>query len=85
MKKDIDYYLSIPYRIEVVYIPECEGGGYLAQLPELGKFAIVGDGDTPEEAVNDLNNLKKERFAHYLEKGIKIPEPKAKNGDYQCV
>lgn len=76
MKKDLNYYLSLPYTIEVVPIPEEEGGGYSAQLPELGKFAIVGDGDTPEEAIKDLNELKKARFKSYLEKGLNIPEPR---------
>ena len=76
MKKDLKYYLNFPYTIEIVPIPEGEGGGYLAQLPELGKFAIVGDGDTPEEAIEDLNNLKELRFKDYIEKGLKIPEPK---------
>jgi predicted HicB family RNase H-like nuclease len=82
MKKNIDYYLNLPYTIEVVPIPDHEGGGYLAQLPELGKFAIIGDGDTPEEAISDLNNLKKKRFRYYLEEGIKIPEPKVEQEEF---
>jgi len=76
MNKDLDYYMCLPYVIEVVPIPDSEGGGYTAQLPQLGRFAIVGDGETPEEAIADLENSKRQRFAAYLESGVKIPEPK---------
>ena len=74
MKKDLDYYLSLPYRIEVVPIPPEEGGGYMATLPEIGRMAITGDGETPEEAIRDLEKQQRERFAEYLEKGVRIPE-----------
>ena len=75
MGKDLDYYMSLPYVIEVVPIPDAEGGGYTAQLPQVGRFAIVGDGETPEEAIADLENNKRLRFAAYLKKGVEIPEP----------
>ena len=75
MKKDLDYFLNLPYRIEVVPISPEEGGGYMATLPEVGRMAITGDGETPEEAFRDLETQKSERFADYLKKGIPIPEP----------
>ena len=75
MKKDLDYYVSLPYRIEVVPISPEEGGGYMATLPEVGRMAITGDGETPEEAIRDLETQKSERFAEYLKKAIPIPEP----------
>lgn len=76
MKKDLKYYMDLPYVIELVKIPESEGGGFSASLPEVGKFAIVGDGDTPEEAIENLNAIKEEYFSEYLSEGIQIPEPK---------
>ena len=79
MKKDLNCYLSLPYKIEVVPIPSEDGGGYEASLPEIGRFAIVGDGDTPAEAIEDLERIKTEQFRHYLEKGIDIPEPDIKS------
>jgi len=78
MEKNINYYLNLPYKIEVVPIPSEDGGGYEASLPEIGRFAIVGDGDTPAEAIEDLERIKTEQFRHYLEKGIDIPEPDIK-------
>lgn len=88
MKKDLNYYLQLPYKIEVMPIPPEDGGGYEAILPEIGRFAIVGDGETPAEAIADLERIKAEQFRHYLEKGIDIPEPGEKseeNFDEQFV
>ncbi len=75
MEKDLNYYLQLSYKIEVIPILPEDGGGYEANLPEIGRFAIVGDGDTPAEAIADLEKIKTEQFRHYLEKGIDIPEP----------
>ena len=75
MKKDLNYYLSLPYAIEVQPIPDEEGGGFMARLPQFGALGIVGDGETSEEAVQDLHENKKRRFAHYIAEGLEIPEP----------
>jgi len=82
MKKDLGYYMGLPYTIEVVPIPDSEGGGYTAQLPQLGRFAVVGDGETPEEAIADLEKSKRHRFAAYLKSGIEIPEPDREKEEY---
>lgn len=75
MKKDINYYMSLPYKIEIVPIPDAEGGGFQASIPQLGKFAIVADGDTAQKAVEGLETIKKERFTEYLKHAVNIPEP----------
>lgn len=82
MKKDLKYYLALPYKIEIVPIPEDEGGGYMARLPQFGTLGIVGDGDTIEEALADLEENKKDRFLQYLEEGFEIPEPEKESDDY---
>lgn len=82
MKKDLDYYLSLPYRMEIVAIPEEEGGGFLARLPQFGELGIVGDGDTVEEAISDLAENKKVRFQQYLDEGLDIPEPDPGTEEY---
>ena len=81
-KKNLDYYMKLPYTIEVVPIPESQGGGCTARLPQIGRFAITGDGETPEEAINSLEIAKRERFAEHLEKGIEIPEPEEEKEEY---
>ncbi len=82
MKKDLNYYLKLPYKIEIVHIPEDEGGGFMARLPQFGAMGIVGDGNTPEESLADLAVNQRDRFEQYLEKGLEIPEPVAETDDY---
>jgi antitoxin HicB len=82
VKKDLEYYMKLPYTIEVVPIPESQGGGFTARLPQVGRLAITGDGETPEEAIGSLEEAKQERFAEYLEKGIAIPEPEPEKEEY---
>jgi antitoxin HicB len=75
MKKDLNYYLSLNYLMEIIKIPDSEGGGYSASIPQLGKYAFVGDGDTIEEAVNMLGEVKEFYFKKDLSAGVPIPEP----------
>jgi predicted HicB family RNase H-like nuclease len=73
--KDIEYFLSLPYRIEIDPIPAVEGGGYEASVPELGRYAVCAEGDTIAEALHNLEGVKRERLAAYIEEGLPIPEP----------
>ncbi len=75
MKRDLEYYLNLPYKIEIEPIPEEDGGGFVARLPELGRYAIVGDGETIEEAIQSLNEIKEIMLKEWLEEGVSIPEP----------
>jgi len=74
MRKNLAYYLGLPYRVEVQPISPKKGGGYLARLPQFGALGVVGDGETPEEARQDLQRNMKQRFCQYLEEGLTIPE-----------
>ena len=75
MRKDLDYYMGLNYPIEIRKIKEEEGGGYMATIPSLGKYAFVGDGETGEEALKSLDEIKEYLFEKYLQEGIPIPEP----------
>lgn len=75
MTKTLDYYLSLDYPVEIKKIDENLGGGYTACIPSLGSQAFVGDGDTPQEAYENLMAAKAEIFAEYLQEGLSIPEP----------
>jgi predicted HicB family RNase H-like nuclease len=75
VKKDLNYFQSLKYSIKITPIPEDLGGGYEASIPQLGKYAFTGDGETIEEALKNLEDVKKGYFEDYLKKGIKIPEP----------
>lgn len=74
-KKTVDYYMTLEYPVVIREIPEHEGGGYTAYIPMLGKSAFVGDGETIEEALANLEEIKRFLFAEYLKKGVPIAEP----------
>ena len=82
MKKNLNYYMSLPYKIEIEPIPGKEGGGYVARLPQFGKAGIIGDGETAEEALADLHENQKLRFERYLKEGTDIPEPEAHQEEF---
>ena len=74
----LEYYLNLPYKIEVEPIPEKDGGGFIARLPELGRYAVAGSGDTAKEAIQNMNKIKEILLKEWLEEGVSIPEPKEK-------
>lgn len=74
-RKDLEYYMNLPYEVSVRKLRDSEGGGYLAAIPELGESAFNGDGDTPEEALASLDEIKRYLFEGYIRDGIDIPEP----------
>jgi len=38
--KNLDYYLNLPYKIELKKIPQNQGGGWGAFMPELNNIAF---------------------------------------------
>lgn len=75
--KTIDYYMKLPYKMEIV--PEIEEGGFVAMFPDLPGCITVGD--TIDEVIANIIDAKKAWIEAELEEGRKIPEPKDIN-DY---
>ncbi len=71
MMKTLEYYLSLPYRLEV--IPDTEEGGYTACYPELP--GCVTCGETAEKAVHGALDAKRAWLEAALEDGAEIAEP----------
>jgi len=69
MNKDLSFYMSLRYRIELV--PAEDGWG--AIIPELP--GCIGAGDTIEDALAMLEDAKQGWFASALKHGDPIPEP----------
>ncbi len=67
--------MNLNYDVIIHKFSEEEGGGYNVSIPLLGSAAFVADGDTIEQALKNLEILKKEIFAHWLNTGTKIEEP----------
>lgn len=71
MVKDLAYYMSLPYRTEV--IPAADEGGFALHCPELPGCATCADG--LEEGFKLLEDAKRSWFTACLSDGIPIPEP----------
>lgn len=71
MKKTIDYYLSLPYRLEIV--PDAEDGGFGARFPELP--GCVTCADTIEDVVKNAENAKRIWLERAIKDGTEIIEP----------
>ena len=77
MIKDLNYYMGLPYRIEI--IREQEEGGYVLHCPELS--GCITCGETIQVGLDMLEDAKKCWFTACLEDGVSIPEP-ARLEDY---
>lgn len=68
---DLDYYMSLPYRVEI--IKDTDEEGYVAFIPELK--GCITTGTTEEEALENLKDSKAAWFSSAIEDGDPIPEP----------
>ena len=71
MKKTIEYYMSLPYRMEI--IPDMKEGGYTAWYPDLPGCLTCSE--TKEGIVANAENAKREWLTAALTDGIEINEP----------
>ena len=78
MKKNnnaIDKLMAQNYPFIVVQFKEGDFSGYKAFLIDIPSIESIGI--TPEEALKELADVKKEWFSYAIEKGISIPDPDA--------
>jgi antitoxin HicB len=79
-KKNIEYYLHLPYTITLKR-GTAEGKEYwVARVLELPH--CMTHGATPGEALEDIEDAKKEWLKSNLEDGLPIPEPSKYTGQY---
>lgn len=71
MMKTIDYYMALPYRMEI--IPDAEEGGFTAMFPDLPGCLTCSD--TMEGIISNAIDAKKAWIQAALEDGIEIAEP----------
>ena len=71
MKKTLDYYMALPYRLEIV--PDTDEGGYGARYPELP--GCITCSDTMDGIIANAEDAKKAWIKAALEEGIEIAEP----------
>jgi len=76
MKKNVDYYDRLPWKVQIE--PERQDDAtivYLASHPELE--GVLGSGATPGEALTDLDKARRAMIEALLAEGYSVPEPRA--------
>ena len=71
--KTIDYYMSLPYRMEI--IPDAEEGGFTAWFPDLPGCLTCAE--TLEGILENALDAKRAWLTAAIEEGIPIAEPAA--------
>ncbi len=75
MNKKVEYYMTLPYRMEI--IPDTEEGGYVVRYPDLPGCLTCAD--SIEAAITNALEAKREWIEAALEEGIPISEPIAED------
>jgi antitoxin HicB len=71
MQKDLEYYLDLPYTIELT---RSAGGGWFVRVRELP--GCMSQGETPQEAMDMIQDAMRGWIEISLEDGDPIPEPR---------
>ena len=66
---------ALRYPISLRRLSEEEGGGWLATIPLLGQAAFAADGETAEQALQELESLRRELYEDVITSGQPIPMP----------
>lgn len=77
IKKGLEYYAKLPYTIILEQWDDGDGVYWVARVAELPHCLIHGD--TPEEAVREIEEVKRDWIKSNLERGLPVPEPSPRN------
>ena len=80
MNKQLEYYLELDYPIIIKKLKELDGGGYFAEIPDLP--GCYSDGETPQEAYDNIQDAKKCWLEVAIEKEYDIALPNIDNEEY---
>jgi len=73
IQSQVEHYANLPYTITVEKEDDGDDPYYVARVIELPDLLMTGD--TPEEAIAELDSVKREWITTNLELGNKMPEP----------
>ena len=71
--KDLNYYLSLPYPVQLSRRLDDGEPYWFAEI--LNLRGCMADGQTPDEAIDNLEEAKRLWIESYLEDGYEVPEP----------
>jgi antitoxin HicB len=66
---------DLRYPVSLRQMPEDEGGYWLASIPLLGEGQFIADGETPQEALDSLEERRLRFYAVVVSSGKPIPLP----------
>jgi predicted RNase H-like HicB family nuclease len=66
--------MSLDYRVEIEPLSSEDGGGYLASVPDLP--GCMSDGETPEEALRNVQDAIASWIAAARELRMEVPQPR---------
>lgn len=69
--KDVDYYMCLPYHTILEQWDDGRGPYWVARVAELPHCLIHGN--TPQEAIAEIEGVKREWIESNLKRGLKIP------------
>lgn len=80
----IEYYLAQKYSIVLRELSAEDGGGWLAEIPDLP--GCMSDGETPQQAIENLEDAKIAWIETALKRGQDIPLriPRGKAHCFSC-
>jgi antitoxin HicB len=76
IEKELARYAKLPYTVIVEQWDDGEGAYWVARIAELPHCLIHGD--TPEEAIKEIQEVKVDWIKSNLERGLRIPEPRSR-------
>jgi antitoxin HicB len=79
LERKANDYLKLQYQVNLRPISEEDGGGWLAEIPDLS--GCYSDGETPGEALNNIMEAKETWIKTALKRGQEIPMPKVSLDD----
>jgi len=71
--KNIDFYLEQEYSFVLKKLSLEDGGGWLAEIPDLP--GCISDGETQQEALQNIEDAKRSWIEVAIKRGQKIPLP----------
>lgn len=71
-----DEWDNLKYSFEVWPLSDEDGGGWYAFIPVLGKMSFCVDGETREEAVRELEGLRRDLYVELVRLGYDVPMPR---------
>ncbi len=72
-KKDLNSYANLKYSVKLTQLSEEDGGGWFAEIPEIK--GCYSDGETPEEALTNVQDAKVAWLRTAIKRGQSIPLP----------